>query len=147
MLNAPELLSYEYIIIDCPPTLKGLTSIAMTTADTILIPIKSGQFSIHALKKMIEYFFGIKKFHNSQLQIEGILRTMYEPDTNAWTLTNEALEKNYKNYLLDTVIPKNTTLTESEFHHKPAVLYNLKARGPQAYLELAKEILMHNSLH
>jgi chromosome partitioning protein len=145
ILNSPELLSYEYIIIDCPPSLKGLTSIALTTADAVLIPIKAGDFSILALKKMFDFYFWIKSHYNSQLKIEGILRTMYETDTKAWIMTNEELFKSYGSYLLDTVIPKNTTITEAEFFHKPAILYNLKARGAQAYLNLTNEILLKNS--
>ena len=146
ILNSPELLEYEYIIIDCPPSLKGLTSIALIAADTVLIPIKAGDFSILALKKMFEYFFWIKSHYNSQLKIEGILRTMYESDTKAWSMTNEELIRSYSNYIFNTVIPKNTTLTEAEFFHKPAILYNLKAIGSQAYLSLANEILS-NSHH
>lgn len=145
ILNTPELLSYEYIIIDCPPSLKGLTSIALTTADTLLIPVKAGDFSILALRKMFDYYFWIKSHYNAQLKIEGILRTMYEADTKAWSLTNEELVRGYGSFLLETVIPKNTTLTEAEFFHKPVILYNLKARGAQAYLNLTKEILLHNS--
>jgi chromosome partitioning protein len=142
ILNSPELLSYEYIIIDCPPSLKGLTSIALTTADSVLIPIKAGDFSILALKKMFDYYLWIKSHYNAQLKIEGILRTIYEPDTRAWSLTNEELVRGYGSYLFETAIPKNTTLTEAEFFHKPAILYNLRSPGSQAYLNLAKEILL-----
>jgi chromosome partitioning protein len=145
ILNSPELLSYEYIIIDCPPSLKGLTSIALTTADAVLIPIKAGDFSILALKKMFDFYYWIKSHYNSQLKIEGILRTMYEADTKAWAMTNEELFKSYGSYLFETVIPKNTTITEAEFFHKPAILYNLKAHGAQAYLNLTNEILLKNS--
>lgn len=141
ILSSPELNCYEYIIIDCPPSLKGLTSIALTTADSLLIPVKAGDFSILALRKMFEYFYWIKSHYNSGLKIEGILRTMYETDTKAWLMTNEALMQNYSSHLFDTVIPKNTTITEAEFFHKPAILYNLKARGSQAYLSLADEII------
>jgi chromosome partitioning protein len=144
ILNSPELLTYEYIIIDCPPSLKGLTSIALTTADSVLMPVKAGDFSILALKKMFEYYSWIRSQYNPQLKIEGILRTMYETDTKTWVLTNAELVKHYGSYLFQTVIPKNTTLTEAEFYHKPAILYNLKARGSQAYLELTKEILLNN---
>jgi chromosome partitioning protein len=69
---------------------------------------------------------------------------MYESDTRAWLLTDKELVKGYGSYLFETVIPKNTTLTEAEFFHKPAILYNLKALGSQAYLSLTKEILLNN---
>jgi len=144
ILNSPELHSYEYIILDCPPSLKGLTSIALTTADTILIPIKAGDFSILALRKMFDYYNWIKSHYNAHLKIEGILRTIYEADTISWSLTNEELFRSYKSYLFETVIPKNTTLIEAEFFHKPAILYDLRAPGSQAYLNLAKEILLKN---
>jgi len=144
ILNSSELLVYDYIIIDCPPTLRGLTTIALTAANTVLIPIKAGDFSILALKKMFEYYLWIKSHCNAELKIEGILRTMYETDTKAWSMTNEELAKSYSSYVLETVIPKNTTLTEAEFFHKPAILYNLKSRGAQAYLSLTEEILLNN---
>lgn len=141
ILNERELAKYDYIIIDCPPTLKGLTTIALNASHSLLIPVKAGDFSILALKKLFNYFTWIKSHYNSQLKIEGILRTMYEKDTKAWTLTNDKLMKSYSEFLLDTVIPKNTTLIEAEFYHTPSILFNAKANGSQAYLELAKEIM------
>ena len=145
ILNSYELSVYDYIIIDCPPYLKGLTTIALNSSSSVIIPIKAGQFSILALRKMFDYYHWIKKRNNPDLQIEGILRTIYEPDTKAWQLTNSELYDNYKEYLFRTVIPKNITLTESEFYKRPAILFNLKSKGAQAYLHLAEEIFSKNS--
>ena len=142
ILNEKELTKYDYIIIDCPPTLKGLTTIALNASHSLLIPVKAGDFSILALRKLFNYYSWIKSHYNSQLQIEGILRTMYEKDTRAWTLTNDELMKSYSNFLLETVIPKNTTLIEAEFYHTPSILFNAKANGSQAYLELDREIMI-----
>lgn len=145
ILNSFELSVYEYIIIDCPPSLKGLTTIALNSSDSVIIPVKAGQFSILALRKMIDYCGWIKKRNNPNLQIEGILRTMYEPETKAWTLTNAELYENYNEYLFKTNIPKNITLTESEFYKRPAILFSVKSKGAQAYLHLAEEIFSRNS--
>ena len=141
ILNSPELFNYDYIIIDCPPSLKGLTTIALIAANSVLLPVKAGEFSIEALRKMFKYFLWIKRSYNSHLQIEGILRTMYEGDTNAWKLTNEELHKCYGSYLLNTIIPKNSNLIEAEFRRRPAVLCNLKSPGAQAYFRLSQEIM------
>jgi chromosome partitioning protein len=77
--------------------------------------------------------------------IEGILLTMYEANTKAWTLTNEKLNESFGSYILDTVIPKNIAITESEFFGKPAILFNVKAKGSIAYLQLANEIIQRDS--
>ncbi len=145
ILSSFESADYEYIIIDCPPSLKGLTTIALNASTSVLIPVKAGQYSILALRKMFDYYNWIKKRNNPNLRIEGILRTMYEPDTIAWSLTNNELYDNYMSYLFKTVIPKNITLTESEFYKRPAILFNLKSKGSQSYLHLAEEILSGNS--
>ncbi len=145
ILSSYELAEYEYIIIDCPPYLKGLTTIALNASTSVLIPVKAGQYSILALRKMFDYYNWIKKRNNPNLKIEGILRTIYEPDTKAWSLTNNELYDNYMPHLFKTVIPKNITLTESEFYKRPAILFNLKSKGSQAYLRLTEEILSKNS--
>ena len=141
ILISDELLVYDFIIIDCPPYLKGLTTIALAASNSILIPVKAGQFSILALKKIFKYIGFIKSNLNQNLQIEGILLTMYEANTKAWALTNEKLHENYGDYILNTVIPKNIAITESEFFSKPAILFNVKSKGSIAYLQLANEII------
>ncbi len=146
ILNSPELYTYDYVVIDCPPSLKGLTTIALTSANSILIPVKAGNLSLFALEKMLDFITWIRRLYNSQLKVEGVLRTMYEADTRAWNKTNDELLKCCNDILLDIVIPKNTHLVDAEFYHKPAVLYNLKSRGSQAYLQLANRILNHNRL-
>ena len=145
ILISEELLAYEYIIIDCPPYLKGLTTIALTASNSLLIPVKAGQFSITALKRIFKYIGFIKSSLNPHLKVEGILLTMYEANTKAWALTNEKLFESYGEYVLKTVIPKNIAITESEFFSKPAVLFNVKAKGSIAYLQLADEIIKRNS--
>jgi chromosome partitioning protein len=145
ILISNELLIYDFIIIDCPPYLKGLTTIALTASNSLLIPVKSGKFSIAALKKIFKYVDFIRTSFNPKLQIEGILLTMYEPNTKAWILTNEKLYESYGDFLFKTIIPKNVAITESEFFGKPAILFNVKAKGSIAYLQLANEIIQKSS--
>ena len=140
-----ELSSYEYIIIDCPHYLKGLTTIALAAASSIVIPVKAGKFSLSALKRMINHIESLRKTVNTKLKIEGILLTMYEANTKAQIMTNEEINKNFSEHMFKTVIPKNIAITESEFFGKPSILFNAKAKGSLAYLNLAQEIIENNS--
>lgn len=145
ILSLEELNVYEYIIIDCPHYIKGLTTIALAASSSILIPIKAGKFSLYALKRMVSYVNSIRNTVNARLKIEGILLTMYESNTKAQLMTNEELFKNFGELIFKTVIPKNIAITESEFFGKPSVLFNAKAKGSLAYLSLAQEIMEKNS--
>ena len=143
ILDQQVLDSYEYIIIDCPPYLKGLTTIAMIASDSVIIPVKAGQFSLSSLKKMINFIMYLRKMNN-KLTIEGILLNMYEPKTNAWAKTEKVLNEEFESYIFTTTIPKSIALTESEFYGRPAVLVKAKAPGAIAYLALANEIISRN---
>jgi len=132
---------YDYIIIDTPPFLRGLTTNALTCADSVLIPIKSGHFSLEGIDKLFKYFDWIREAANKNLQIEGILQTMYEPHTKVTELTDRELQLRFRKHLIKSMIPKNTTLTESSFYGKPAVLFNAASKGTLAYLELARELI------
>jgi len=145
ILNQYALGKYDYIIIDCPPYLKGLTTIALTAADSVLIPIRAGQFSISALKKMYDHITWVKENLNKKLSVEGILLTMFEFNTKAWGLTKQALFGNFGHDLLQTVIPKSTTITEAEFYGKPTMLFNVRSSGSVAYLQLANELMNKSS--
>jgi chromosome partitioning protein len=146
ILNSQELMSYDFIIIDCSPALKGLTTIALSAANSVIIPVKAGQFSVSALKKMIKHIDFIKSSSmNQNLKIEGILLTMYESNTKAWDLTYNRINEKYGEYIFNTIIPKNIAITESEFYGKPTILFNAKAKGAMAYLQLANEIIGRSS--
>jgi chromosome partitioning protein len=132
---------YDYIIIDTPPVLRGLTTNALTCADSVLIPIRSGHFSLEGIEKLFKYFEWIHEVANKTLQVEGILQTMYEPHTKVTEITDRELQLRFRRYLLRTIIPKNTNLSEASFYGKPAVLFNASSRGTLAYLELARELI------
>lgn len=146
ILSMEELGKYEYIIIDCPHYIKGLTSIALAAANSILIPVKAGKFSISALRRMVSYVNSIRNTVNARLKIEGILLTMYESNTKAQNMTNEELFSSFGEFIFKTVIPKNIAITESEFFGKPSILFNAKAKGSLAYLKLAQEIIERDSV-
>lgn len=138
---------YDYIIIDTPPVLRGLTTNALVCADSVLIPIRAGNFSIEGIDKLFRYFEWIQNVANKPLLIEGILQTMYEPHTRATEITEKELQSKYQKYLLRTIIPKNTILAEASFYGKPAILFNASSKSALAYLELASELMeKHKSL-
>jgi chromosome partitioning protein len=132
---------YDYVIIDTPPFLRGLTTNALTCADSVLIPIKSGHFSLEGIEKLFKYFDWVHEVANKSLQIEGILQTMYEPHTKVTEITDRELQLRFRKYLIKTIIPKNTHLTEASFYGKPAILFNASSKGTLAYLELARELV------
>jgi chromosome partitioning protein len=132
---------YDYVVIDTPPFLRGLTTNALTCADSVLIPIKSGHFSLEAIDKLFKYFDWIREAANKTLQIEGILQTMYEPHTKVTEITDRELQIRFRKYLIKTIIPKNTHLSEASFYGKPAILFDATSKGTLAYLDLAHELI------
>ncbi|MBT8381624.1 MAG: ParA family protein [Ignavibacteriaceae bacterium] len=145
ILNLEPLMKYDYIIIDCPPYLSGLTTIALSAVNSVILPVKAGHFSIMALLKMNSHIKWVKENINRNLEIEGILLTMYESKTKAWELTRKAINRYFENHVMKTIIPKNISLTEAEFYRKPSVIIDGSARGSVAYKKLASEIIEKNS--
>jgi chromosome partitioning protein len=132
---------YDFIIIDCPPFLRGLSTNALTAADAVLMPVKSGHFSLDAVDKLFKYMEWIKEVANKSIEVEGILLTMHEPNTRVTDITVRELHAKYHRYMFETIIPKNTVLSEASFYGKPAILYSVNSRGSAAYLALAREII------
>ncbi len=135
---------YDFIILDCPPVLKGISTNALVASDSILIPIKSGHFSLEAVDRLFNYFEWIKEIANPNLSIEGIILTMYEKDSKVTKISERELKIKYNKYLLNTVIPNTNLLNESTFYGKPLCLYKIDSDGAIAYLNLASEILQNN---
>lgn len=135
---------YDYIILDCPPYLRGLTTNALTAAESVIIPIKSGHFSLDAVEKLLRYIDWVREVANKELQIEGILQTMYEPKTKVTDITDRELQLRFRKHLLKTIIHKNTHLIEASFYGKPAILFNATSRGTVGYVELTKELLIRH---
>lgn len=132
---------YDFVILDCPPFLRGMSTNALTAADGVLMPVKSGHFSLDAVDKLFRYLDWIREVANKTLEVEGILMTMHEPNTKVTDITLRELNAKYRRHMLETMIPKNTVLSEASFYGKPAILYNVNSRGSAAYLALAREII------
>ncbi|MEK6565972.1 MAG: ParA family protein [Bacteroidota bacterium] len=132
---------YDYIVIDTPPYLRGLTTNALTCANSALVPVKSGHFSLEGIEKLFKYFEWVHEAANPSLEVEGILQTMYEPHLKVTEITDRELQLRFRKHLLKTSIPKNTHLPEASFYGKPAILFNAQSRGTLAYLELARELI------
>jgi chromosome partitioning protein len=138
--------NYDYVILDCPPFLRGLSTNALTAADSVLMPVKAGHFSLDAVDKLFKYLDWVREVANKTIEVEGILLTMHEAGTRVTDITMRELHAKYGKYLLETIIPKNTVLSEASFYGKPAILYSINSRGAVAYLALAKEIIARQQL-
>jgi len=132
---------YDYIFIDCPPSLSLLTLNALVAADTLLIPMQCEYYALEGISMLLKTINLIKSNYNPSLDIEGILLTMYDPrNTLAHQVTNE-LNKHFGDKVYKTRIPRNITLAEAPSHGKPVILYDIRSKGAQSYMELAKEII------
>ena len=137
---------YDYVILDCPPVLRGMSTNALTASDSVLLPVKSGHFSLDAVDKLFKYVDWMRDVANKSLEIEGILLTMHEPHTRVTDITVRELQSKYRSHMFQSIIPKNTILGEASFYGKPAVLYDVNSRGAVAYLALAREIIARQAL-
>ncbi|HSP87738.1 MAG TPA: ParA family protein, partial [Ignavibacteriaceae bacterium] len=116
-----EAHSYDYIIIDCPPYLIGLTTDALIAADSVLIPVMTGKFSMDAVDKILEHMDTIRRNYNHHLAVEGILMSNYEFNVKISFTAKKELYEKYPDYVLRTVIPKNIAVVEATFHNKPSI--------------------------
>ncbi|NNE99632.1 MAG: ParA family protein [Pyrinomonadaceae bacterium] len=134
---------FDYIIIDCPPSLGLLTINGLTAADSLLIPIQCEYYALEGVTELFNTLTLLKKALNPALEIEGLLLTMYDERTNLSGAVAKDLRDHYGSKVLKTVIPRNVRLAEAPSFGKPIVLYDIRSRGADSYLELSKEILNH----
>ncbi len=132
--------NYDYILIDCPPALSMLTINALVAADAVMIPMQCEYFALEGLTDLIGSIQRIAEQLNPELQIEGILRTMYDPRLSLTNDVSEQLKEYFGDKLYDTVIPRNVRLAEAPSHGLPVLVYDKRSRGAQAYLALASEV-------
>ena len=132
---------YEYIIIDCPPSLGLLTINAMTAADSVLVPLQTEFYAMEGLSQIVRTIKLVQKGLNPALQIEGILLTMFDGRNNLSRQVEEEVRMHFGSQVFRTVIPRNVRLSEAPSHGKPIILYDITSRGAVAYLELAQELL------
>ena len=132
---------YDFIIIDCPPSLNMLTVNAMTTADTVLVPIQCEYYALEGLSQLLHTIGLVKKRLNPNLEMEGVVFTMYDARTNLSLQVVENVKKNLKQTVYKTIIPRNIRLAEAPSHGMPINLYDSKSTGAESYRLLAEEVL------
>ena len=132
---------YEIILLDCPPALGLLTVNALTAADALLIPVQCEYFAMEGLGRLMRTVELVRQSLNPQLEIEGVLLTMYDGRNNLNRQVAEEIRKYLPGKVFKTVIPRNITLAEAPSHGTPALLYDVASAGAQAYLSLTKEML------
>ena len=132
---------YDYIIIDCPPSLNMLTVNAMTAADSVLVPMQCEYYALEGLTALMDTISKLTSVVNSNLHIEGILRTMYDPRNRLANDVSEQLKRHFGDKVYRTVIPRNVRLAEAPSFGTPAMYYDKSSTGAKAYLALAGEIL------
>lgn len=138
---SPVKDQYEYIIIDCPPSLNMLTVNAMTAADSVLVPMQCEYYALEGLTALMDTISQLQAVVNGDLEIEGILRTMYDPRNRLANDVSEQLKRHFGEKVYRSVIPRNVRLAEAPSFGAPAMYYDKSSTGAKAYLALAGEIL------
>jgi len=134
-------LKFNFIIIDCPPSLGFLTINALSAADSVLIPVQTEFFCMEGIPALFQTLNEVRTYFNPTLKIEGILLTMYDDRTNLSRQVAEEVRKSLKEVIYQVVVPRSVRLAEAPSFGKPVVLYDPKSKGAEAYLNLAQEIL------
>lgn len=132
---------YDYIILDCPPSLGLLTLNALTAADSILIPIQCEYYALEGLGQLMNTIELVKKHLNPELFIEGAVLTMFDARTNLSIQVVDEVKGYFKNKVFQSIIPRNIRLSEAPSHGQPIITYDPKSKGAELYLELAKEVI------
>lgn len=132
---------YDYIFIDCPPSLGMLTINSLTCADSVLIPIQCEYYALEGVSQLMETIKLVRGKLNKDLEIEGVLLSMFDGRANLCIQVVDEVKKYFKGSVYSTLIPRNVKLAEAPSHGKPVIYYDAKCRGSEAYLDLAKEFI------
>lgn len=141
---APLKEEYDYILIDCPPSLGLLTINALTAADSVLVPIQCEYYALEGLSQLTNTIRQVKRLLNPSLDLEGVLMTMFDGRTNLSLQVVEEVKKYFPQKVYHTIIPRNVRLSEAPSHGRPITVYDGTSRGAQCYRELAQEVLANN---
>ena len=137
---------YEFIIIDCPPSLNMLTINAMTTAESVMIPIQCEFYALEGLSQLIHTINLIRERMNPNLKIDGVVFTMFDARTNLSAQVVENVKSNLKHYIYNTLIPRNVRLAEAPSYGMPITIYDPKSAGAEAYMKLAEEVIERENI-
>ena len=138
--------AYDFVLLDCPPALDLLTLNSLVAADRLLVPMQAEYFALEGISELISTLDRISATFNPGLGLEGVLLTMYDDRTNLSQQVRQNLESFFGDKLFQTTIPRNVRLAEAPSHGQPAVTYDPRSRGAEAYRELARELLKRNGL-
>jgi chromosome partitioning protein len=142
----PLKSNFDLIILDCPPALDLLTLNVLSAAETLIVPMQAEYFALEGISELISTLERVRAAFNPELNIEGVLLTMYDDRTNLAQQVTETLREYFRERLFRTVIPRNIRLAEAPSHGKPVALYDPRSRGTEAYFELAGEFLARNHI-
>lgn len=134
---------YDYIIIDCPPSLGLLTLNSLTAADSVVIPVQCEYYALEGLSQLLNTVRLVQKHLNHDLKIEGVLLTMLDARTNLGIQVIEEVKKYFRDKVFETIIPRNVRLGEAPSHGQSIVTYDPRSRGAEVYSDLAKEVISH----
>ncbi|WP_342527406.1 AAA family ATPase [Chryseomicrobium sp. FSL W7-1435] len=134
---------YDYVIIDCPPSLGLLTINSLTASDAIIIPVQCEFYALEGLSQLLSTIRLVQKHLNKNLSIDGVLLTMFDARTNLGMQVIDEVKKYFQEKVYKTIIPRNVRLSEAPSHGEPIIIYDPKSRGAEVYLELAKEVIRH----
>ncbi|KPB04473.1 MULTISPECIES: ParA family protein [Bacillaceae] len=134
---------FDYIIIDCPPSLGLLTINALTASDAVVIPVQCEYYALEGLSQLLNTVRLVQKHLNKELMIDGVLLTMLDARTNLGIQVIEEVKKYFQDKVYRTIIPRNVRLSEAPSHGEPIIIYDPKSRGAEVYLDLAKEVVTH----
>lgn len=132
---------FDIILIDCPPSLGLLTVNALTACDSVMIPLQCEYYAMEGLSQLMNTVNLIRDSLNPELTIEGILLTMYDPRNNLSKAVHTQITDFFPEHLFDTIIPRNVRLSEAPSYGQPIIMYDIKSRGAECYINLAKEVL------
>jgi chromosome partitioning protein len=133
--------NFDFVVLDCPPALDLLTLNALVAADAVLIPMQAEYFALEGVSELLDTIERLRQSFNPALEIEGVVLTMYDERTNLAQQVSQELKKFFEKKLLATIIPRNIRLAEAPSYGKPVLLYDVRSRGAESYIRLAKELM------
>jgi chromosome partitioning protein len=142
-LIAPLIPDYDYILIDSPPSLNIMTLNGLVAADSVLVPIQCEYFALEGITDLLETISRVRRTFNPELAIQGVLLTMLDERTNLSSQVRADLQAFFADQVMKTAIPRNVRLAEAPSFGKPIILYDIRSKGAESYINLAKEVLSH----